>query len=190
MENDPDKSPASVPPPDLSTPPPPSPPPPPSMPPPPPVDPYTPPAKPVLDDDEDDAPPGSDAPFETRVVAAIIDAFIAAGIYLVIGKISGTIGWLAWIAYLLTRDALPFLEGHSLGKRIMKIRAVTLDGKSLSGDWQSSIVRNIPMVIPFFPLVELFVLYTRKDKGGTTLRRLGDEWAKTKVVVVKEPSAI
>ena len=159
------------------------------MPPPPPVDPYSPPAKPVMDGDEEDEVPGSDAAFETRVIAAIIDAFIAAGIYLVIAKISGTIGWLTWIAYLLTRDALPFLDGHSLGKRIMKIRAVTLDGKTLSGDWQSSIVRNIPMVIPFFPLVELIVLYTRKDKGGT-LRRLGDEWAKTKVVVVRESSAI
>ena len=158
-------------------------------PPPPPVDPYTPPAK-GGEVDEGEPPPGSDAAFETRVIAAIIDAFIAAGVYLVIAKISGTIGWLAWIAYLLARDALPFLDGHSLGKRIMKIRAVTMDGKSLSGDWQSSIVRNIPMIIPLFPLVELFVLYTRKDKGATPLRRLGDEWAKTKFVVVKEPSAI
>lgn len=160
------------------------------MPPPPPVDPYTPPAEISRDEaDDDEAMPGSDAPFETRVIAALIDCFIAAGLYMVIGKISGTLGWGAWIGYLLVRDALPFMEGHSLGKRIMKIRAVSLEGKSLSGDWQSSAVRNLSLIIPFFGLVELIVLFTRKDQGGT-LRRLGDEWAKTKVVVVKEPSAI
>lgn len=132
---------------------------------------------------------GSDAAFDTRVIASILDAFIAAGVYLVIGRISGSLGILASSAYWLVRDALPFLDGHSLGKRLMKIKAVGADGRSLSGDWKSSIVRNVPMVIPFFPLVELYILYSRKG-GGAPLRRLGDEWANTKVVVVKEPSAL
>jgi hypothetical protein len=71
----------------------------------------------------------------------------------------------------------------------MKIKAVTLEGKSLSGDWGTSVVRNLLLAIPFVNLIELVVLFTRKDNAGP-LRRLGDEWAKTKVIVAKEPSAI
>lgn len=157
------------------------------------MDPYVPPVKPVMDGDDEDIEdgqePGTSASFENRVIAAIIDCFIAGGVYAVLAMVSGTIGWLAMMAYLLTKDALPFLDGHSLGKRIMKLRAVSLEGKSLSGDWQSSIVRNLPLIIPFFGFVELYVLFTRKG-NPPPLRRLGDEWAKTKVVVVKEPSAI
>ncbi|MCW1887427.1 RDD family protein [Luteolibacter flavescens] len=156
------------------------------------MDTYVPPVKSDEEEEEVDiagAEPGASAPFETRVIAAIIDCFIAGLVYAIIGMISGAVGWLLMLAYMLTKDALPFLDGHSLGKRIMKIRAVTLDGKGLSGDWQSSIVRNLPMIIPFFGLVELYILFTRKGQAPP-LRRLGDEWAKTKVVAVKEPSAI
>jgi uncharacterized RDD family membrane protein YckC len=206
MENEPDKSPSSgPPPPDLPPPPPPSMPPPPDLsppppvsipttsdmpPPPPPGDPHTPPAKPILDgDDDDDEVPGSDATFETRAIAGIIDCFVGGGLSFVMSRIHPSLGTLAWIGYILVRDALPFMEGHSLGKRIMKIKAVTLEGKSLSGDWGTSVVRNILLAIPFVNLIEVVVLFTRKDKGGS-LRRLGDEWAKTKVVVAKEPSAL
>ena len=149
------------------------------------------PAKVAVDgDDDEDEVPGSDASFETRAIAGIIDCFVGAGFSWVASSISPKLGTLAWIAYMLVRDALPFMDGHSLGKRIMKIKAVTMDGKSLSGDWGASVVRNLLFAIPFIGgLVELIVLYTRKDKGGT-LRRLGDEWAKTKVIVAKEPSAL
>jgi uncharacterized RDD family membrane protein YckC len=198
MENDADKPKPAVPPPDLAPPPPSMPPPPDLPPPPPPVAPPSmgeaPPPRPVAapmtgDAEEDDEAPGSDARFENRAIAALIDVFVAGGIYFVIGRISGSIGWIAMIGYLLVKDALPFMEGHSLGKRIMKIKAVTADGKGLSGNWQTSIVRNLPLVIPLFGLVELAVLFLRKDQPGP-LRRLGDEWAKTKVVVAQEPSAL
>ena len=147
------------------------------------------PAKPVADEYEDEEPPGSDATFQTRAIAGIIDCFVATGLSWVVAMVVPRLGTLAWIAYMLVRDALPFMDGHSLGKRIMKIKAVTLEGKSLSGDWGTSVVRNLLLAIPFVNLIEVVVLFTRKDKGGT-LRRLGDEWAKTKVVVAKEPSAL
>ncbi len=140
-------------------------------------------------DDEDEARPGADASFEARVVAAIIDAFVAAGVYLVVSMIADGLAVLVLLAYLLTKDALPFLEGQSIGKKIMKLRAVTIDGKKLTGDWQASIVRNLSLAIPVFGLVELYVLYNRRGGDGP-LRRLGDEWAKTKVVVGSEPSGI
>ncbi|MEK7949474.1 RDD family protein [Luteolibacter soli] len=202
MENEPDKSPSSGPPPPDIPPPPPSMPPPPDipppssipttseMPPPPPVDPYTPPAKPVMDgDDGEDEVPGSDAPFEKRALAGVIDCFVSGGLSWIVASLIPKLGPIVGIAYMLTRDALPFMEGHSLGKRILKIKAVTLNGKSLSGDWATSILRNLLFAIPFVGLIEVVVLFVRKDKAPP-LRRLGDEWAKTKVVFAKEPSAI
>lgn len=185
MDNDADKQ--QPPAPDLPPPPPP-PPAPPASASPPPVDPYVPPAVSAVAPEEIESP-GSSAPFGTRVIAAIIDAFVAAGIYFVLSKFSSSLAWLGSSAYWVVRDALPFLEGHSVGKRLMKIKAVTSAGVSLSGDWKTSAIRNISLVVPFFGIVELIVLFIRKNEGGV-LRRLGDDWANTQVVVVNEPSAL
>jgi uncharacterized RDD family membrane protein YckC len=140
-------------------------------------------------DDEEVTKPVGDAAFEARVVATIIDSFIAVGIYMVLAAMWTLLGNLALLGYLLTRDALPFLEGQSIGKKIMKLRAVTMEGKSLTGNWQASIVRNLSLVIPFFGLVEAYILYSRQGGNGA-LQRFGDEWAKTRVVTVTGPSAI
>ena len=97
----------------------------------------------------------------------------------------GFFSWPIYLGYLLTRDALPFLDGQSLGKKLMKLRAVTLDGKSLSGNWQASIVRNISVAVGPLALVEAFILWQKSDKNQPLIR-LGDEWAKTKVIVAAE----
>lgn len=109
------------------------------------------------------------APFVTRFIAAFIDGII--GCVPILG-----------LVYMLTKDALPFLNGQSVGRKIMKIKCVTADGQSMSGQWGPCIIRQIVLWIPFFGLVELFmVLVKNKDTG----LRLGDEWAKTKVVVAE-----
>ncbi|MEZ4829777.1 MAG: RDD family protein [Bacteroidia bacterium] len=108
-----------------------------------------------------------------RIGAYLIDAILMG----VVGVIP-IIGLLVIIAYALLRDSLPFLDGQSIGKKVMKLRAVTEDGQSLSGNWGPGIIRNIVLLIPFFPIVELIVLLTNQEG-----RRLGDQWAKTKVIV-------
>jgi len=110
-----------------------------------------------------------------RIVAYLIDVIL-------IGLMSFVpiAGWIAAVAYGLTRDSLPFLDGQSLGKKAMGLRAVTEDGQHLTNNWGPGIIRNIVLWIPLFPLVELIVLLTN-DKG----LRLGDQWAKTKVISVK-----
>lgn len=216
MENEPEKPQSSVPPPPDLPPPPSSVPPPPdlpkpsaAMPPPPDLPPPPPPMaepkvissepKPVsapkaeaakIDSDEEDPPVnGAQATFESRVIASIIDSFVGLGVYIVLGMVARPLGTLGLLAYALVKDALPFLEGQSIGKKVMKIKAVELDGKSLSGNWQATVVRNLPMVIPFFGLVEAYILYSKKDQD-VPLRRLGDEWGKTKVVVAVPPAAV
>lgn len=130
------------------------------------------------------------APFNTRVIAAVIDCVVAFGLHLAVLVIfpsfMSKIGWLLAMAYMVTRDSLPFLGGQSVGKKAMKLKAVTLDGQSLAGNWEKSLIRSGVLAIPVFPLIELFVLLSREDKKGQGIR-LGDEWAKTKVIVVKEP---
>ncbi len=172
-------------------------PPPPDMPPPPPVippvsaaprvDPYVAP-KPdpsISMDGEVASGSATEAAFDTRLIGALIDVGVGIAIYIVFSRISSGLALLAELAYFFVRDALPFLDGQSVGKKLMKTKAVDLNGKSLSGNWQASIVRNISWIIPFFPFVEIYILNKKKSEGQP-LRRFGDEWAKTKVVIVPE----
>jgi len=109
-----------------------------------------------------------------RIVAYLIDAIVSGTLYYI-----PYVGFVLVLVYFLTRDALPFLDGQSIGKKVMKLRAVTEDGAPLTNNWGASIMRNIVLIIPFFPLIELVVLLTNPKK-----QRLGDQWAKTKVVSV------
>lgn len=142
----------------------------------------------------DDPIPGGVAavPFNTRVVAAVIDMVLASGISIllvwVVPFFATQIAWLAGIGYILTRDSLPFLGGQSVGKKAMKIRAVTLDGQPLTGNWEKGVIRNAAFIIPFFPLVEIYILLTR-ETGVDRGRRLGDEWAKTRVIFEPQPDS-
>lgn len=109
-----------------------------------------------------------------RILAGLIDW----GICIPVAFIP-CVGGLVGMVYLLTKDALPFLDGQSVGKKVMKIRAVTEDGQSLAGNWGPALLRQVVFFIPFFVFVELVVLLTDKE-----ILRLGDKWAKTKVVKV------
>ncbi len=107
-----------------------------------------------------------------RILAYIIDVVIIVAVSFV-----PIIGWIAGAIYSLTRDALPFLDGQSIGKKAMNIRAVTEDGLPLTNNWGPALIRNVVLLIPLFPLVELIVMLTNDKK-----QRLGDQWAKTRVV--------
>ncbi|MGJ8633411.1 MAG: RDD family protein [Luteolibacter sp.] len=124
---------------------------------------------------------GNPASIGQRIAATLIDIIVAIALSYVAGKISGGLAYLVSSAYLLTRDSLPFLDGQSIGKKALNLQAVSVSGKTLSGDWKSGILRNVLLAVPFGGLVELIVLIANKDKPGGPYR-LGDDWAKTKVV--------
>ena len=132
-----------------------------------------------------------------RLVAAIIDMVIG----MVVGLVP-VIGGLASAAYWLVRDGLEFefMDRRSLGKRVMKLRPVTLDGSPM--DIMTSVKRNwmfalggvvqLLLWIPFvgwlfvipvalvalaIGLIELVLVIV--DPQG---RRLGDKLANTKVI--------
>jgi uncharacterized RDD family membrane protein YckC len=124
----------------------------------------------------------AEASLGARVAGFAIDVVVAISISWALSIINWRLGQLGLLAYLVTRDALPFLDGQSIGKKAMKTRAVTDSGASLSGNWNNGLLRNLPFIFPPFALVELIILATRQDQP--ILRRLGDEWFHTKVIQV------
>lgn len=143
--------------------------------------------------EKEEAVPGGIAPVNARIIAAVIDLLVAIGIYwtaaMILPDFLSRLSWVLWAGYLVTRDSLPFLKGQSVGKMAMKLKVAKQGGGDITGDWQAAIVRNIALLIPPFALVEAIVLFTREDKPEKGLR-LGDEWAKTKVVVAGSSSEV
>ena len=147
-----------------------------------------------------------DATLNDRILATLIDMLVAIGVGWTINATIGGPVWLYGSLCMLLRESLPFLNGQSIGKRAMKLQTVTLDGKVLKGGWDESmlngnLLRNVPLLVPLFPMVELIVLSTRASQhhgiGGLCrqcaceierkpefkpLLRLGDQWAGTKVI--------
>ena len=133
--------------------------------------------------------PGADAALGNRLLATFLDAVVALGLALAVQlldvlpfiEIGDQLSWVVLGGYIISRDSLSFLQGQSVGKKAMKLQAVTMEGVSLEGNWRSGLVRNGVLVIPLFAFVELIVLLTRQDYPKPLLR-LGDEWARTKVI--------
>ena len=149
----------------------------------------------------DSEPLSTKADLGKRFVAAIIDAVIG----VMIGLIPA-IGGLAAAAYWLVRDGLEFefMYRRSVGKHVMKLRPVTLDGSPM--DITASAKRNwmfalggvvqllwwipfigwlfvVPVALAAFAIgvIELFLVIT--DPEG---RRLGDKIANTKVIEAED----
>ncbi len=131
----------------------------------------------LLDTDE-----FAEAAFKERALAGLIDWAVWLVLYIVL---IDYVAYVAATAYMLTRDTLPFLNGQSIGKKVMKLRAIGSDGKDLNGNWQKGVLRNVLFLVPLGGLVELGILYL-KDSDNKPLLRLGDEWFKTEVIVVNE----
>lgn len=136
-----------------------------------------------------------------RAIAAIIDGAIAGAVGLV-PVVGGIVGAL----YILLRDGFEydFMDGRSIGKKLMKLRPVRLDGGKM--DLPTSARRNWPIalgslasvlfILPivgwllYIPvlilaivlgIVEIVSVLTSPDG-----RRWGDKLAKTKVIEVAD----
>ncbi len=138
--------------------------------------------KPKVDEGEEEESYGTGVSFNSRVIAFLIDGMLAGGLIMAVDMLlPNIVGLLVGSAYIVTRDSLPFLGGQSIGKAVMKYRAVTLKGDSLSGNWKVGAIRNAPLLIPFFVAIECAMLLTREDSPEQGFR-LGDQWAGTKVI--------
>jgi uncharacterized RDD family membrane protein YckC len=136
-----------------------------------------------------------------RFIAALIDGLlcVVVGFIPIIGGIIGG-------AYMLIRDGLEleFMDRRSIGKKVMKLRPVQLNGQPM--DIAASVKRNITLVVGFLGmpfliipilgwllaivlgicgmilgLIEIVMVLT--DAEG---RRMGDKIAGTKVIEVAQ----
>jgi len=117
-----------------------------------------------------------------RFIAFVIDILIAGAAMTVIGFIPfiGPIGFLIYLAYFLLRDALPFFDGQSIGKNVMKLKVIKeATGLSIKGDYAASATRNVSLFIPFYDALLILGLVGPKDG-----KRLGDTWAGKKVIKI------
>lgn len=136
-----------------------------------------------------------------RFVAALIDGVIATviGFIPIVGQIVGGI-------YILVRDGLEleFMDGRSIGKKVMKLRPVTRDGskmtieKSVRRNWPFGfgIIVGLLLIIPIIgwlliPLVGLIALLIGLFEAYKVVTdpegiRLGDSMAGTKVIETAE----
>ncbi len=134
-----------------------------------------------------------------RVAAAVIDALIVLILLVVVAKTLGdegdtkrslwaetegsprTIFILLTFAYFF---ATELAWGQTIGKRVMKLRVVRVDGSRLGAG--PAAIRNIVRFVDAFPalyIIGAIVLFT----FGNKTQRLGDMAAKTKVVAEDEP---
>ncbi|MEI6221797.1 MAG: RDD family protein [bacterium] len=131
-----------------------------------------------------------------RILAYIIDSLISSAIaifimlfsyfiYYSLGfKTNATTGYpiglfALFIGALLIGKAYMFIRdtgGLSIGKRLLGLSVVSISDNSPATIGQS-FIRNVVFLIPYFVLIELLMLLTDKDR-----RRLGDQFAKTRVV--------
>ncbi|GAB3546062.1 RDD family protein [Spirosoma fluminis] len=127
-------------------------------------------------------------PVGTSVKATAIQRFAAAFIDGLVGNVPvwvlvmvsynlAMVGYAVAIGYLLTKDALPFLNGQSIGKKLMGIKVVKEDtGQLLTNDYGTAITRQVSLLIPLFNIVDALMVFSDDRK------RFGDKWAKTVVV--------
>jgi uncharacterized RDD family membrane protein YckC len=145
--------------------------------------------------------PAGKADLMKRFVAALIDGLLAGVVSMV-----PLVGGLAGAAYMLLRDGFEFdfMDRRSLGKKVMKLRPVRLDGQPM--DLMASAMRNwmfalgglaallvyipilgwlllIPVGLAAFGLGVIEIVLVVTDAQG---RRLGDRLAATQVVEVPE----
>ena len=106
-----------------------------------------------------------------REAAFCIDVAICATL-----AIFPTLGPVAALLYFFFRDCLPFRVPQSFGKQIYSLRIVrNAEADGRVPRWQTSVIRNLILVIPLLNLVDFW----RFAKRG---RRLADDWTGTHVI--------
>jgi uncharacterized RDD family membrane protein YckC len=117
-----------------------------------------------------------------RIVAAFIDGIIISilSFMLYVFPYGDYIAYSIQLAYWLTRDALPFLKGKSIGKKLIGLRVVReKDLTPITDDYGASLVRMVPLFVPLFQIIDALMIFSQDRK------RFGDRWAKTIVIIDK-----
>ena len=120
-----------------------------------------------------------------RFIAKLIDLFIVVAA----GEIASPVGFLSGLTYILIADG--FAGGKSIGKRLVGLQTVRVDGRGTVG-FRESIIRNLPLggaqiayAIPYIGWLASLAIVAFESfliVGNEQGRRLGDEVARTHVL--------
>ena len=120
-----------------------------------------------------------------RFIAKLIDLFIVVAA----GEIAPPVGFLSGLTYILIADG--FAGGKSIGKRLVGLQTVRVDGRGTVG-FRESIIRNLPLggaqvayTIPYIGWLASLAIVAFESFliiGNEQGHRLGDEVARTHVL--------
>ncbi|MBI5577211.1 MAG: RDD family protein [Deltaproteobacteria bacterium] len=117
------------------------------------------------------------ADWQTRSLALLINLILFITLFYGLGATYHFWGVFLSMIYIVFRDGI--FSGQSIGKKVMGIRVVHMDGRSIS--FVDSSFRNVLFLIPYaLPLalvVETAAMFRSPDR-----LRLGDRIAKTRVI--------
>lgn len=118
-----------------------------------------------------------------RVAAFLVDAlFIALLLILPASAVSYAMAWIGrsssaiqivwWVALaililaILLRDGF---RGRSLGKQILGLRTMTPSGRGCG--YVRSFIRNVPLIVPGWNLLELVLVLAGRNRSGDLIAR-------------------
>jgi uncharacterized RDD family membrane protein YckC len=117
-----------------------------------------------------------------RIAAFLVDALAVSLILILPGAAisyvltwSGSPRWIQlvwWSALAVLMLAMLFRDGYrgrSIGKQLLGLRLVTPTGDRCG--WFRSFVRNVPLVIPGWNLIELVLVLAGKPRTGDRIAR-------------------
>jgi uncharacterized RDD family membrane protein YckC len=120
-----------------------------------------------------------------RFIAKLIDLFIV----IAADEIAPPVGFLSGLAYILIADG--FAGGRSVGKRLVGLQTLRIDGREAAG-FRESIIRNLPLgaaqlafAVPYVGWLAAAAILAFESLlilGNEQGRRLGDEIARTQVL--------
>jgi uncharacterized RDD family membrane protein YckC len=120
-----------------------------------------------------------------RFIAKLIDLFIVVAA----DEIAPPVGFLSGLAYILIADG--FAGGRSVGKRLVGLQTLRIDGREAAG-FRESIIRNLPLgaaqlafAVPYVGWLAAAAILAFESLlilGNEHGRRLGDEIARTQVL--------
>lgn len=120
-----------------------------------------------------------------RFIAKLIDLFIVVAA----DEIAPPVGFLSGLAYILIADG--FAGGRSIGKRLVGLQTLRVEGREPAG-FRESIIRNLPFgaaqiafAVPYVGWLVSFAILAFEGLlivGNEQGRRLGDEVARTHVL--------
>lgn len=127
-----------------------------------------------------------------RVMAKLVDFILIAAAITLLPRV----GHLAGLVYLLISDGL--FDGRSLGKKVLRLRVLSLPAGT-GGSFRDSVLRNstlfFPLLLYNIPLLgwifaaAVLALEFLLTLGNGDGMRLGDDFARTKVVEEERRSA-